>query len=183
MNKPTRKDATYISNTLLIGFKKAAGYTNKKFEGIKISFDYEFLIADDIIIAYYTGESNRKTLPINIVDILDCFREKAIENIPNHIYVDDNRYKLYIVPSVLASRCDMMFDIFANAYSVTIPTSCKHGMNIVNANREHSLYEITEFMRLNYVWFWRRDDGPNDCSKEEDDCTLLEYIISILRYI
>lgn len=181
MKELTKKEIIQISETLSVCFKKAASYTNKKYDGVKLSFDYQFLIADDIIVLYYHTFLNY--MNENRIEIIDCFRDKANANLPGHLDINDATYRIFIIPSIVPSRNDVLFEIFSNSYSIVIPTSTKHGLNIVDDDRKHPLYDITAFMKENMVWWWRRDDGPNNCSTPEDDCSLREYVISILQYI
>lgn len=181
MKPLTRKDIAYISDILSVAFKKAASYVNKKYDRTKVSFDYEFLIADTSIVLYYhaflIGHISE-----NRIEIIDCFKEKANNNLPGHLDINDSIYTIFIIPSIIPSRNDFLFEILGNSYSILIPTSTKHGLNIVNDDKSHPLRELTSFMKENMVWWWRRDDGPNDCSIPEDDCSLREYVISILQY-
>lgn len=181
MKKLTRKDTTCISDVLSVAFKKAASYVNKKYDRLKVAFEYEFLIADNIIVLYYHA-SLIGYMPENVIEIIECFKEKANSNLPGHLCVNDDMYTIFIIPSILPSRNDFLFEILSNSYSILIPTSTKHGLNIVNDDKQHPLRDITSFMRENMVWWWRRDDGPNNCSMPEDDCSLRDYIVSVLQY-
>lgn len=179
------KHLSDLNRELSIAFKKAASYTNKKYMNIKCVFKYSFLIADNYIILYFNSDmvGNISTMAEKI-EIQDCYDNAVIHNLFPNIIIGKEKYHLYLVPSLLPSKNDILFEILANSYNILIPTSLGNGMNLMDTNRNTNLlYEISEFMKENMVWWWRRDDGPNNCGNQEDDCTMMQYISSIIKYI
>lgn len=178
----TRKNILAIIEALDSIFKRTAAYTNRKFEGAKIVFSYRFLIADDKLVLYFDESNNGMA---GGMEARDFFRNKVIENSPSRINLSPEiSLSVFIVPSKIPANNDNLFDILVNCKKILIPTSSGHGLNIVDDDRNNNpLYEIAEFSRRNYVWFWRNEFGPNNCNAPEDDCNILEYIVRVFEYL
>lgn len=184
MNNIGKKAIIEISKQLEIPFKRCCSYVNKKFEGTKTSYNYSFLLADNYLVLYFStdiaGTHIRDTADLRT--IRQEFSDKLMAALPNKILSGESEFTLYPIVSLLASSNEPLMEIVSNSYNIVIPTSIKHGLNILDENPISPMRDLAEYMRTHAVWYYRKEDGP-PLVTDEDDCYIKEYIVSVLSYI
>lgn len=182
--KINRKQAIETINEIEISFKRTASYMNKKYErAVKIRFSFELFFTETYIVIYMDADISG-SLPVRktMQDIKDEYINRVVHLLPIKMDVGDNSLIIFPIDTTYPTRSDHLIDIMANAYHIIIPTSIGHGMDIADLGYFSKYKDLTSFMNENYVWGFRRDDGP-PLLTDEDDCTLREYVVSILEYI